>query len=958
MTPAQSKTPARGVGRGSRSVWMTYLVACGLGFVVEWFIMWTLPFFAGGIGQRWADLLDSVLVGVLLVPMVVTAVLIRHTGQEEREEHDRAAAAAAGARRVSIWGVRFAYVLGLGVIAVIVVVRQQVLDITLEPRSYGADGVSAASQQGLYCQRIARNIAQTLREPDPERRRTLARQIRADTLRWDESAKRIELALLEDEDDATPEVDPLVAFRIAEIRRSVLSQAGHRFADLVEADAEAEELRLSGLTFLGRDQWYVEAMDKAVAGIVSDLNADKQRAIFMLHLTGVLELSVLVLVGLAVIEPAVRSVSRFQNRLIRQSREYQRLALVAEKTSNAVIISDAGGRVVWANEGFTRITGYTLAEVAGQKPGAFLQFEKTDPAAVEELHNAITAKRATRVQIRNRGKHGREYWLDIDLQPLYAPDGVLTGFIAVETDISVTKEIEQQLHEAWARAEAATETKTRFLANMSHEIRTPLNGIIGFAGLLAKGADEGDVSQRAEWLGIIHGSATHLLSLLNDVLDLSKIEASRMQVELLPCRVLSVISEAVLMQQSRASEKGIYLEVKVEKDCPAIARTDPTRLRQIVMNLVSNAVKFTERGGVLVTVSRGGTEGSPKLRVQVRDTGIGMTAEQAESLFTPFVQADSSTSRKFGGTGLGLVISRELARKLGGDIGVQSSVGLGSVFTLEINASPCDEGEMTLHEPINKGAEMFIGDGLKPLDGRRMLVVDDNEVNRKLFAMTLRKAGAEVTLAEDGLAGLKAARASGGFDVIVMDMQMPVMNGQTATRTLRSEGYAGQILALTAHSSGGDREETMAAGCNEYLSKPVDLVVLVQTLARMASEGAAAVKQGPIGAHNGGRTPRLVSNSPDADVRALAAHWLGELPSVLNTMREALTAGNFGQIAELAHSVKGTSGTIGFPQFVEPAGRIEEAALDSRRDEVAAGIEEMARLLEGRADAAGMRAAA
>ena len=384
---------------------------------------------------------------------------------------------------------------------------------------------------------------------------------------------------------------------------------------------------------------------------------------------------------------AVSSARRRAIRIAEEMTERVRtLSAVAMNTTNAVIITDAAQRITWVNRGFTDMTGYSLDEVEGRAPGSFLQCEKTDEATRKEIRAAISQGRGYQGEILNRAKDGREYWLNLDIQPLRDESGEITGFMAVENDLT-------EIKTAKLEAERANDAKSRFLSSMSHEIRTPLNGIIGFADLLQRGADEGDEATRAEWVGIIHGSGEHLLCLLNDVLDLSKLDAERMDIGLAPCNPRAVISDAAMVLRSRADEKGLAFTERFEDSVPTAIRSDKTRIRQIVMNLVSNAVKFTEEGSVGVSVSAEGDGEARTVRIEVRDTGIGMSEDQVRNLFSPFQQADITIARDFGGTGLGLSISRELARKLGGDITVRSAEGLGSVFTVILPAPPLLPGE-------------------------------------------------------------------------------------------------------------------------------------------------------------------------------------------------------------------------------------------------------------------------
>jgi len=385
----------------------------------------------------------------------------------------------------------------------------------------------------------------------------------------------------------------------------------------------------------------------------------------------------------------------------------------------------------------------------------------------------------------------------------------------------------QSLRAAMEKAEAAANAKAAFLANMSHEIRTPLNAIIGFAELLVARAEGDDPCKREEWVHTIRDSARHLLELVNAVLDLSKLDAGKMMLEPVPCELEPLIAQSLTLFQERATEKGISLRAAFAPDAPRFLRTDPLRLRQIVMNLISNAIKFTETGGVVVRVWGDAPGQPPRLRVAVADTGIGLDQHEVDQLFAPFHQADTSSTRRYGGTGLGLSISRALARKLGGDIRVDSRPGAGSTFTLDIPAPSVEPEEL----PIAPAAPT----APPSLAQRRVLIVDDNATNLKLFKLALVRAGATVVSAENGQLALDAA-AREAFDCILMDIHMPVMDGLCATRQLRERGLTTPILALTALSTPADRERCFAAGCSAFLAKPVNLDELTRTVGSLVAQ--------------------------------------------------------------------------------------------------------------------------
>ena len=353
-------------------------------------------------------------------------------------------------------------------------------------------------------------------------------------------------------------------------------------------------------------------------------------------------------------------------------------------------------------------------------------------------------------------------------------------------------------------AEASNRAKSEFLANMSHEIRTPMTAILGFSELLAESITD---SRHLDMIGTVKLNGEHLLQIINDILDLSKIEAGKLDVECSPCSPCQVLADVVAMMDVRAKKKGLDLRLEYEGTIPRTIQSDPTRLRQILINLAGNAVKFTSSGEVRLVARLSESEsGSPKLEVDVIDTGVGMTDEQVGRLFVPFQQADTSTTRKYGGTGLGLAISKRLAQSLGGDIVVESDLGRGSKFTMTVDTGPL-EGVEFAEDPTEVKVSLAPTDHPAVQDSLvncRVLLAEDGSDNRRLISLLLKKAGVEVEQAENGLAAHDLAMNSQAegtpFDVILMDMQMPIMDGYEATRRLRDAGYAGPVIALTAHA--------------------------------------------------------------------------------------------------------------------------------------------------------------
>jgi len=419
--------------------------------------------------------------------------------------------------------------------------------------------------------------------------------------------------------------------------------------------------------------------------------------------------------------------------------------------------------------------------------------------------------------------------------------GAINGLLAA------AQSTQAELESARASAEAANRAKSEFLANMSHEIRTPMTAILGFADLLL--SPDASHSDRLDHVLTIRRNAEHLLSIINDILDVSKIEAGRLELESVDCSPLSLIEDVISLMQVRAAEKRVNLTAERVYPLPLSIRSDPLRIRQVLVNLIGNAIKFTPAGGsVTVRCSLQSAEtDNALLRFDVIDSGIGIAPEHLERLFLPFAQGDTSTTRRFGGTGLGLAISRRLAHMLGGTITVQSEVGKGSTFTATIGIGRIEPGSLMYEEPAATAGTNDVADTAhlspeQPLQEARILLVEDGPDNQRLISFHLAKAGAQVEIAGNGREAVQRVLSTAGpaadkptrpaFDLILMDMQMPEMDGYAATSLLRAKGYTGPIIALTAHAMSGDRDKCLAVGCDDYATKPIERAALIRLCAQ------------------------------------------------------------------------------------------------------------------------------
>ncbi len=619
----------------------------------------------------------------------------------------------------------------------------------------------------------------------------------------------------------------------------------------------------------------------------------------------------------------------------------ERVRSALDTMAEGLLVLDNKEQILLANQAFATILATTPEELLGRRVKDFL-WSGPGGESLESghypWHVALVSGEAQKNQrIRLHISEDTRLTFMINCSPILGSGAKHVGVLISFDDVTQLEEAEIELLSAKEAAEAANQAKSVFLANMSHEIRTPMNAILGFTELLKRDFGR-DPTETRNHLEIIHSSGTHLLELINDILDLSKVESGRLDIERISFNPYSVIMEVVKVLGFQAGKKGISLALQVQGTVPETITSDPGKIRQMVTNLVGNAVKFTEHGSVIVTAhAEQVSQHDIQFHIDITDTGVGMNEEALDRIFEDFVQADASTTRKFGGTGLGLSISRKFVRAMGGDITVNSQPGKGSRFMVTLDGGSADgvawitpEDAMAVFDaPLLSASTSWI------FPEAQILVVDDGPENREFVRAVLEGYGLKIDEADNGLMAVEMATAT-AYDLILMDVQMPKMDGLTATKELRRRAVPTPIIALTANAMKGSEQELSEAGYTDYVAKPINLDLFLSKLASLlhAKPTEASFTESPTSSGSQATPSRLEHTSPitsrlghdNPKFAKAISRFVGRLEEQLPMMDLAASDQNCDELAKLAHWLKGAGGTVGFDVLVDPASELELAA--------------------------------
>lgn len=633
------------------------------------------------------------------------------------------------------------------------------------------------------------------------------------------------------------------------------------------------------------------------------------------------------------------------------------LHTLLDNVPDSIYFKDRQSRFLRVSGGLLQKFGVGDAtEVLGKTDADFFGRDHAEQARRDELQIMQTGQALIDIEERENWPDRADTWCSTTKLPLRDSSGQIVGTFGITRDITAQKQAAWELQAAKDIADRANRAKSEFLANMSHEIRTPMNAILGMTELVL---DTPLAPGQRDYLQMVHDSGEALLGIINDILDFSKIEAGKFELDPTNFDVRRSLHETIRILRVRAESKGLELRLEVAPNVPSTLRADLGRIRQILINLVGNAIKFTEQGEVVVTVDGNELDTTRwRLCLSVRDTGIGIPTDKLETIFSEFEQVDASTTRMYGGTGLGLAITKRFVELMQGTLRVESQLGAGSTFSCDWVVESCERPEAGVGTAAGAaGAATGLAVPtelptpshsaiLRTQSLLRILLAEDNRVNQRLTVGLLERLGHRVTVVDSGLRAVELV-ARQPFDLVLMDLQMPQLDGLEATRQIRQMELGTEqhvpIIAMTAHAMSGDRQRCLAAGMDDYLSKPIRTGELIDKLTRLQGELApvSGILLDPLTREwDAELTEALSSVDDDWDLfRLVAVAFQEEATELTVVMSAAYERGDWEQLIHAAHSLKGSALVLHASELVAGCSVLEQAAVEGQRSEVAAALE-------------------